>query len=373
MWKTVKKMEKKRIVLLIDSLCSGGAQRQLCFLAKLLEGSGYMVTIVTYYDDKFLFATIKNTTNVHFRCVNSRGQLDRFRKINKELKRLKPDVVIAFLGIPSIIAILLRIWSLFKFKVIVSERNTDSGVPNVMSWFRLMLYMFSAKVVSNSYAQLYYLRRYAPWLRTKLCVISNCVNLPEHVTNLEKGDDCLELIVLARYEHQKNGLALVRALSAYYRDSVNRPVKISWYGGNPHPKNGIKQSMQNEIIKNDLGDSFKLFEPIENVGDTLKHADALCLCSLHEGCANVIGEAMSHGLPCIVTDVGDNSYLVRNGVDGLVLNGLDSESILLGLKKFAALAVTERSNMSKSSRARAIELLSQKRFLKEWDAIILEA
>ena len=42
----------------------------------------------------------------------------------------------------------------------------------------------------------------------------------------------------------------------------------------------------------------------------MKSFDIMCLTSKAEGFPNVIGEAMSTGLPCITTDVGDAKEIV---------------------------------------------------------------
>ena len=47
-----------------------------------------------------------------------------------------------------------------------------------------------------------------------------------------------------------------------------------------------------------------------DVHDLMTSFDLLCLCSKAEGFPNVIGEAMSSGLPCVATDVGDTKEIV---------------------------------------------------------------
>ena len=42
----------------------------------------------------------------------------------------------------------------------------------------------------------------------------------------------------------------------------------------------------------------------------MKGFDLLCLSSKAEGFPNVIGEAMSTGIPCVTTDVGDAKSIV---------------------------------------------------------------
>ena len=47
-----------------------------------------------------------------------------------------------------------------------------------------------------------------------------------------------------------------------------------------------------------------------NIHNLMKMFDLLCLSSKAEGFPNVIGEAMSSGIPCVTTDVGDAKDIV---------------------------------------------------------------
>ena len=52
-------------------------------------------------------------------------------------------------------------------------------------------------------------------------------------------------------------------------------------------------------------------------------ADCLCLPSLSEGMPNVVIEALACGVPVVATDVGEVPFLVKDGVNGFVVNGAD--------------------------------------------------
>jgi glycosyltransferase involved in cell wall biosynthesis len=53
--------------------------------------------------------------------------------------------------------------------------------------------------------------------------------------------------------------------------------------------------------------------------------DLLASASLGEGFSNVIGEAMSCGIPCVVTNVGDSARIVQN--TGLVVKPGDADEL----------------------------------------------
>ena len=50
----------KKILLFIDILCSGGAQRQLVQLGNLLKQKGYEVLFLDYWDSKFYDEFLNN-------------------------------------------------------------------------------------------------------------------------------------------------------------------------------------------------------------------------------------------------------------------------------------------------------------------------
>ena len=71
----------------------------------------------------------------------------------------------------------------------------------------------------------------------------------------------------------------------------------------------------------------------EDVLPFLRASDFFLSCSLHENLSIAILEACAAGLPCLVTDVGGNTEIVRNGVNGLVIPAHSAEAIADGVRR----------------------------------------
>jgi glycosyltransferase involved in cell wall biosynthesis len=72
--------------------------------------------------------------------------------------------------------------------------------------------------------------------------------------------------------------------------------------------------------------NFYFWGPERHVASLLKAADVFALLSRTEGFSNAIVEAMTCGLPCVVTDVGGNREAVRDGECGWVVPPDDQQS-----------------------------------------------
>lgn len=98
--------------------------------------------------------------------------------------------------------------------------------------------------------------------------------------------------------------------------------------------------------------------PRDQVGHWLYAADALALCSGYEGLSHVLLEAMAAGLPVLVSDVGGNRALVRDGYDGLIVPYGDVQATQRGLTALLTdgdLARTIRENARRGASERTID------------------
>ena len=363
-----------RIALFIDSLTSGGAQRQFCWLARLLQEAGSSVQVLVYYPHNFFRSHLEDELGILVHQIEWNSQLERFRKVRRHMKAQKPDVVISFLHVPNMLSEICRISLLSNFKLIVSERNHDVEDPNPRVWARLLSHHTADAVVANSHAQSGFLSRHAQWLKGRVSVITNCVDLeyfkPEPALEAS-SHSTLRMAMIGRFVEQKNGLALTDGLALYEARRGTLPqIKIEWFGSDPARESGIKTGIVQAIDRQQLQKVFFLNEPTKDVRSIYNQVDCLCLASLHEGCANVICEAMACGLPVLASRAGDNDYLVKDGVNGLLLEGTTAQAIADGFERFAKLGSQALEEMGLASRLRAEELLSPRRFGEEWLGLI---
>ena len=112
-----------RILLLIDSLGPGGAQRQLVGLSIYLKNLGYNVSVVCYHEDPFFKNELLSQGVSYVYLEKAQGILSRIIHIARYIKRIDPKVVISYLETPSICACIAHLFN-HRFRLIVSERNT---------------------------------------------------------------------------------------------------------------------------------------------------------------------------------------------------------------------------------------------------------
>ena len=368
-----------RITLLIDSLESGGAQRQICILAVLLKNRGHGIRVLTYHPADF-FRPMLDQASIPVECVRCRSKLHRIWAVRKAIRAGKPDVVIAYLNIPSVIAELASL-PRRDYALIVSERSLDSP-ENTTAPQRLLLHglhRFADAVVTNSHAQEAILCKVAPRLSPRVTTIFNCVDLDKFRPSVTVGRDRLgeiRILCVGRFDSPKNYLRFLEAVEIVQRRHAKINLIINAYGSNffvdgkPGPQSRYYLNLQDALSQSSVQAKFHLHNPVKDVATLYQEADILCLASLYEGCSNVICEAMACGKPVLASRVGDNPILVEDGVSGFLFDPNSPDEIASAIVRFSKLSPEQRIVMGKIGRQRAEEMLSPKRFAGQYEELI---
>jgi glycosyltransferase involved in cell wall biosynthesis len=92
--------------------------------------------------------------------------------------------------------------------------------------------------------------------------------------------------------------------------------------------------------------------------------------SVAEGFPNVIGEAMSCGIPCVVTDVGDSAWLV--GDSGMVVPPRNHEALCEAWLKLIELGSAKRRVLGEKARKRIEDHFSIQMIVKKYEQLYEE-
>ena len=191
----------KRILCLIESIGSGGAERQLTGLAVMLKQRGYEVEVCYYVEQEFYLPFLQgNGVRSCFlkEAVNAKK---RFFAIRNHIRHFQPDTIISYSTSPSMITCLLKLLGA-KYNLIVSERNTTQGLGKMVK-LRFNLYRWANHIVPNSHSQAAFIEKNFPVLSRKVKVITNFVDTrkfsPSQKTQSEYDETKFQILISYSY------------------------------------------------------------------------------------------------------------------------------------------------------------------------------
>ena len=310
------------LIILARKLDPGGAERQLVALACGLKQRGRDVHVVLFYAGGVFDAELADAgVPVHFLGKRGRWDVPGFLfRLAATLRRLRPGVIYSFLDLPNILAVLLRgtaerprlIWSI---RAAGMEMRHYDWLSRAVPWLEARYAGKADAVIANSHAG-------AAWAAKRgfpaerLTVVENGIatqrfrpdavarakiraewgvaeseRLIGLVGRLDPMKDhpnflnaCAALVASGnhlRFVCIGNGSAAYRAELAALAESIGIAQRIIWAGARP------------------------------DMPEVYSALDVACSASAFgEGFSNVMGEAMSCGVPCVVTDVGDSARIV---------------------------------------------------------------
>lgn len=136
---------------------------------------------------------------------------------------------------------------------------------------------------------------------------------------------------------------------------------------------GVDQSEELEALAVELGirDRVKLLGQQSDASGVYPALDLFCLCSCAvEGFPNVVGEAMSSGVPCVVTDVGDAGLVV--GETGMVVEPKDTVGLASALREMVCKLKTQGPQLRATARARVESEFSLAKVVAEYERLYLD-
>lgn len=354
----------------IDSLGSGGAQRQLVELAKGFKEKGYTVSFLVYHEENFFKGDL-NEINIPVTSIIESNYISRLFKIRRYIRKGKYDVVLSFLEAANFICEFAGLpWR--SWKLIVGERSAN---PDILKWGIRRLYrwfhFFADYVVANSHENLKMVRVINPFLSQKKCkVIYNIVDF-DYWTQATDYVPCvggkINLVVAASHQYMKNAKGLIEAVD-YLNEDEKQRIKVTWYGEERSDDSLQKASLM--IKQRGLQNIFTFHNATNNINTKMQYADVVGLFSFYEGLPNVICEAMIIGKPIISSSVSDVPVLLSHNLN-CTFNPHNSRNISKVLSYILSLGTEDLENIGKNNRLIGLELLNKNKIISSYSSLFL--
>lgn len=344
------------IVFINYQLGYGGAERQLINLVKGLDREKFNPTVLTFYSgvqEKEL-----KEANVRVLSLGKKGRWEVFGflfRLYQKLKILKPDVIHGYLTVPSILTILFKPF-FPKARMIIGLRGSKAEfqhydwLARLVDSLQCFLSRFSSLIIVNSKAGFRdSINQGYP--EGKMIVIPNGIDIERFKPNKEAGlslrrewgikDGEIVIGRVGRFDPMKDHPTFLHAAALFAKKRSD--VRFVCVGNGP-------DGYTNELVAlaNQLGLSDRLLwvglhadmPTIFNAFDMVSSSS-----SFGEGFPNVIGEAMACKVPCVVTDVGDSSWIVEK--TGIVVPPKNPEALAEGWEKILDEDINEKTNQAR--------------------------
>lgn len=330
------------ILFLIDSIGSGGAQKQMVQLAKEFKQRGHNLSFLVYHKEDFYKDYLTTHGIAVFEILESNYIL-RILKMRRFIRGGEYNAVLSFLEASSFIATVSG-FPLRKWKLVVGERSAN---PNILKSRKLRFYrwfhVFADYVVANSHANIDIIRSINPFLKNKKCkVIYNLLDVTQLEEVKAKYSGCFVLLVAASHRKLKNLNGLIEGVNKLPED-IKKQLKIRWFG-----QKDIDSSYREGLAKIEKYGLTNIFEFHDSVPDLRSHfeaADAIGLFSFYEGFPNFVCEGLALGKPVICTPVSDLPLVLKDSENVLFCEPDEASSITTALLSMMNMEEQKRKTM----------------------------
>ncbi len=358
-----------RIGYLIGALNPGGAERQLVELAARIAGRGHEVEVACYDGDGAFDRLLERSGVVQRRAVVP-GKLAKIAFVKRWMGSFRADVVHAFMKRASSLAVLANLPSR-RCRTVVCDYSTASYARHKpVLWASLVLFGLADRVVTETEMNRRHLAALAPWLRGRLVVVRNGVDLDRFRPKPVGGPQPFRFLCVGSVFRVKNPVGVVEAVQRL-RQRTSVPFRLDWVGrfGRGHEISEAYREASELVRRYDLGGIISFGGETSAVEDAYASADALVHASSQEGMPNAVVEAMACGLPLIVSRVSDLPLLVERAENGFVCELDDPGSLTEAMARMLAATTSERAAMAEGSRRLAEEWFSRDRFVLSYESL----
>jgi len=365
----------KKLCHITTGLNIGGAEIFLLNLAKSLNTLGYQQTIISLQAQGDLSENLKNENIelIHLGISRYPWTWWGIIKLPFLLHKISPDIIQTWLYHADLIGSLCSMFG--SAKLVWNVRQTDISTKNnkreivlVSRIIALFSKYLPVKIIccsesaKDSHIDIGY-------SEDKMVVIPNGCDTSSFKYDAEKrktrrsmlGIEENDVVIgrFGRFDRQKDYKNFISAA-----DLIQSTHKHAWFlmaGENITPENN---ELAEWISHSQLPGRFILLGKRNDLPDLYQAVDVMVSSSLGEGFPNVVAEAMSSEVPCVVTDVGESNDLV--GDTGKTVQKKDMKKLADACLELVNIGENERRKLGIAARSRIVNHYSLERSVAQY-------
>ncbi|MCB0347896.1 MAG: FkbM family methyltransferase, partial [Bdellovibrionales bacterium] len=375
----VRQLQNKKIKILhmTAGLDTGGTEMMICKVTSLMDKERFANSVLCFKPPGNLSAKLSEK-DINFFSLNIKHPVQFFTKLfrfRRLLKEINPDVIQGWLVHGNMAALAAKLL-LPKVEVYWNIRHTLVGIEKEKLHTRFLIFAskslsrFSKKIVYNSHTSKLqhfdYGYRKSPGL-----LIPNGFDTETFRPNTAARQKILDELclpsdtnligIIARYHPVKGHHVFLEAAKLLLDKGCKAHFVLV----------GSNISLKNPKISKIMSESphlsnFSFMGERTDIPDIIAALDIATLSSSWgEAFPNVLGEAMSSGVICVATDVGDCHRIV--GDSGIVVPPDQPAKLAEAWKHVLDLPKTQKDLLKENSRKRVLDLFSIESVIKSYE------
>ena len=316
-----------KILFVIRDMVVGGAGKQLALTANALSNKGHQINVYTYFGGPLehnLETNVRYIPQIPVPQSKIAEYILSPINIRRQIKKLKPDVVISWRCNAGCFSVLAAIG--LKVKTVFSER-TD---PYTETSLALKISSWICGFSDGGVFQLERVREYYKRLYNKSVVIHNPIDESIKIHDPKPFNNRLQKVVhVARMvlplKRQDVMLNAFKLFIEHHSDYT-----LHFYGDGRDLDFVKKLTLEKGLV-----DRVFFHGSVKNIPEVIKDAKMLVLTSDYEGIPNVILEAFASDVPVVSTDCspGGARLLLGNDENGLLAPIGNAQKIAMQMQR----------------------------------------
>jgi glycosyltransferase involved in cell wall biosynthesis len=371
-----------RISFIITSLGTGGAEMMLLKLLSRIDRNRFSPEVISLAGDSVATSSLAGpfrSLGIPVRIFNFMDIVAmpfRFASLVTHLRRLRPHLVSTWMYHADLIGgIAARIAGKIPLAWNIRHSDLDRKVDKrstllVARMCARLSRILPEKIICCAYSaqEVHSVMGYD---RGRMLVIPNGFDVEEFRPDLRSREevrrdlgidaDTLAIGLIGRFHPQKGHATFVEA-AKIFSSSFSKVRFILCGDGVSWENDGIAGLIQ----KKEMKDYFVLLgrrSDMPRLFSALDVATSASVCG--EGFSNVVGEAMSCGVPCVVTDIGDSAWIV--GKTGEVVSSGSPVQLAAAWQSMVTLGEVGRRRLGQFARDRITENFSLPKIVNQYE------